>query len=318
MTVPQERTLSMLEAVVLLLDNNTTKTATLPNYVNIFTVFKGTVNDIKLIQGKQRNIQNSTQGTSKADARVEVTLRTRKLINALKAYFEDVQNTTNATMLSVKPSYFDQMADTNLVSDCRSFYNLGMTVKIPLEDYGIAATWLPAYKAAIDTFENIVPVPRITRTEQAGYTADLVKLFATAKEQLDKISNKIALLEFDDVSFYNQFQTVKKVVLAKGKALAFKASILEVNNVTLKRFTISLVRQADNKAFEYKTNDNNTLQRRNLTEGVYTIAIKALDVPAFTGRVVLDAGTTCAIRAEVDIVTKTILRVVKTDTGEEL
>ena len=318
MTISQERTLSMQEAVVLLLDSNTNKTAGLPNFASLLTDFKATVDAIKLIQGKQRSIQQNTQGLSKADARIDVTMLTRKLINALKAYFDDTQNATNSIMLSNQPTYYNRLADTNLVSDCRNLHDLGMTVKVALEDYGIAATWLPNYKAAIDTFENIVPVPRVTRTEQASYTAQLTQLFVTAKEQLEKLSNKIALLEFDDASFYNQYQTVKKVVLAKGRVLAFKASIVEINNVTLKRFTISLVRQSDNKVYEYKTNNNNTLQRRSLTEGVYTLTVKALDVPAFTGRLVLDAGTTCAIRVEVDMTAKTILKVVKTDTGEEL
>ena len=318
MNITQERTLSMQEAIILLLDNSTTKTANLPNFAPLFTDFKASVNEIKVLQGKQRSIQQSTQGISKADARIDVSMLTRKLINALKAYFDDTQNTSNAVIFANPSSYFVKLADTNFVSECRNLYNLGMTVKVPLEGYGIATTWLPAYKLAIDTFENVVPVPRLTKTEQASYTAQLTQLFATVKEQLEKISNKIALLEFDDVVFYNQYQTVKKVVIAKGRVLAFKATIVEINNVTLKRFTVSLIRQSDNKTYEYKTNDNNTLQRRNLTEGVYTIVIKALDIPAFTGRIVLDSGATCAIRVEVNMVSKMIVKVVKIDTGEKL
>jgi hypothetical protein len=318
MNITQERSLSTYEAVCLLLDNNSSKITGLANFMPLYLNFKSTVNDIKILQGKQRAVQNSNQSISKSDARANATLLTRKIINALNSYFDDINNIAYDAILSIKPSYFTQLADTNLISDLRTYHDLGMTVAVQLEGYGIPTGWLTDYKAAIDTYENIAPVPRVTKSEQATYTAQLRQFFVVAKEQLEKINKKIALLEFDDAVFYNQYLSIKKIIIAKGKTLAFKANIIDINNATLKRFTFTLIRQSDNKAYQYKTNNNNTLQRRNLTEGIYTLVLKALDIPAFTGRLVLDANTTCAIRVEADMATKTILRVVKADTGEEI
>jgi hypothetical protein len=318
MNIYQERTLSMYEAIIFLLDNNIIKTSDLINFAPLFSNFKIAVQNIKMLQGKQRNLQSSAQGQAKIDARIALILKTRKLINAIKAYNDDMQTTSNAVILLATTTYFNRLKDTNLVSDCRSLYNMGMNVASALEIYTIPVGWLVDYKVSIDTFEHNIPVPRLSKTELASYTAQLLQLFIHAKQQLEKVSKKIALLEFDDATFYQQYKTIKRVTNAQSKALAFKANFVDINNTNLKRFTVTLTRQSDNKISIYKTNKNNTIQRRNLATGIYTIDISALDILNFTGRLVLDAGFTCAIRVEIDMAAKSIIKVVKTDSGVEV
>ncbi len=318
MNIIQERTLSMLEAVVLLLDGNAAIVGGLHDFSTVYTPFKASVAAIKSLQQQQRGTisQNATQ--KKVDLRRSVTQQTLKLVNALRAHLAIANDNTHDATLLVTKSSLDKLADTNLVSDARNILALGNSLATGIANYGVNAAWLTNYAATITAYDAAIAMPRITMVDRATYTAALTTNFAEAKRLLDIITFLVKTIEFDNPNFYSRFDKAKKITNTGSRLTAFRMAIKSTDGIAQTGFTVALLRQATGETAIYKTNKSGTLVRQNMVDGTYEITITKNDYAPLSGKIVLIKGETYLLEVTVDVAAKVFKDGRNPKTGETI
>ena len=318
MKIVQERNLSMYLAVIDLLDANAPIVAGLHNFGTLYTPFKAKVQAIRALQQQQMGAVSGNITQKKSDLRRNLVVQTRIIANALNAHFTMVEDHTHDALFVKSVSYWTSLADTNFVGACRNMLALATTVVTDLANYGIDAANLTAYAAAVNTFELIIPKPRMTMVNKSVFTADLETNFAEAKKMLDKITSLVDILEFSNVNFYQQFVGAKKVTNLTTRPIAFRMAVKSLDGVAQSGCTVQLLRVATGDTSIYKVNKNGTLVRQNMVDGVYEITVLKNDYAPLSGKVVLIAGETYFLEVTVDVVAKVFKDGRNPKTGEAI
>jgi hypothetical protein len=304
MNILQESTLSMYEAVVLLIDANVGTVTALHGFSTVYTPFKAKVATIKSVQQQQRGAGSAGATKRKADLRRDVTFGGLKLVNGLRANFAIIGDNTHDAILLVSNSSLNRLADTNLVSDMRNILALANSVAAGIANYGIDAAWLTNYAATITAYDAAIAIPRMTVVDRATYTAVLETNFAEAKQLLGVMALLVKTIEFDNPNFYSRFTKSCKVISAGSRNTAFRMAIKSTDGVAQTGFTVQLFRVSTGDTVLYKTNKSGTLVRQNMVDGVYEITVSKHDYAPLSGKVVLISGETYVLEITVDTAVK--------------
>ena len=317
MTIKQERTLSMYLAVkkFLLMHNNIV--AGLPHFASYSTAFTAAISDIQDAAQLQNDADSKDQTTTKRDLRARQTVLTLQLLAVLKAYFKFKNDTTHQNALQLSRSALNNFADTNYITKCRELYDTAHALPIAdLTPYGIDTAWLANFYTKLADFADIIPNPRLTMIDRTVATALVLQHFTTATNNLSSITGLVDLLQFTNAPFYHSFKNVLKVVNVNARALAFKTSVKDPSGTGLRNVNFLFVRQTDNQAFEFTTNENGTIQRRFFNDGIYTLTISKTNYTTISGNVTIDGGDTYILDVEVDTVNKVFTSAQNPRTGE--
>jgi hypothetical protein len=307
MTRIQERTLSMQLGVVSFLKKQAAITATIPQFAVNFTPFEATVNAIRDIEQEQLVADSKSNTKSKSDLRMQCVVQLRMVIDALGAYAVGANDNSLLQKTNVTDTHLKSSADTTFASQCDLFYNLAVPLVADLVPYGITAAKLSTFRDDVDSFIDIIPQPRQTIISRANSTEQLVTLFAQAKTQLERISKLVAIKRLTEPTFFNIFTESTKIVSSGSTPIALRITVADNDGVALRSVNCTLTRLHDNKILTYKTNENGTILRHFLQEGMYDVAFTKIGFAPFTTQIILEAGVTFQLHILVDT-TKKVFR----------
>jgi hypothetical protein len=306
MTRTQERTLSMFILFINTVKKFSSITATIPTFTAKFGVLEDAVNELRDME-QQQTMQSSTlDAKNKKNVRMVCFTQLRTVSDSLNAYAVGTDNDALLQQVSVSIGKAKLMADTAFATFCETFYNLANPLATDLVPYGIDAALLTDFRANIDAFLVILSAPRENIINRADTTKKLADAFAKNKLQITKLATLAAIKRTSEPSFYNKLIESTKVMDTGATTIAFRVSLKDQDGLGLRAFTFTLVRVADGKVFEYKTNENGTIVRQFLKDGAYTVTIAKQGFTSFTNNIIVEDGVTYKLDAVANTMDKTV------------
>jgi hypothetical protein len=306
MTKTQERTLSMLLLVTSFLKKNTPITATIPQFTPNFNTLEATVDEIRDIEQQQTVQSTTTNAKNKKDLRMQCFVELRMVHDVLLAYSVGVNNDALAQQVSTSISRYTTIADTTFATACEQYYNIANPLAADLEPYGVDAAYLAAFRANIDMYLSMISAPRENIISRAESTKLLVTLFTKAKKDLDRLTKLVTIKRLSEPSFYNKYLESIKIIDSGSTKMAMRVALKDQDGLGGRNFVFTFVRLSDNKAFEYKTNDNGTIVRQFFKDGEYTVTVTKLGYTAMTTNILIQENETYKMEVNVNTIDKTI------------
>jgi hypothetical protein len=306
MTKNQERTFSMCKNVQKCLQTNSSSTANLPQYAAHYALFETTIGQIAVVQGQQLANTTKVQTQSKAELRRLATHNVERLLIAINAYALITQNNALKQSVAAPLTEYRQSADTVFAAQCNNLYDIGFAIAADLTDYGIDANLFTDFRANIDDYTNIITNPRQTAISNAATTALLATLFSKIKKELADLTILIQLKKFSEPNFYHSFVESCRIIDNNTKKNALRVSAAAQDSTPLRNVIFTFIRQADNKVFEYKTNENGIILRPNFKAGLYSVTIAKIGYTPFTASIDIQENITYKLNAIINTTDKTI------------
>lgn len=214
MKTTMENKLSMYEATIEVLDNNTALVATIPALV---TAKSDLVNIIMQIRAANLVQQMSTKGKTmdKADRKNELADTAYAVAGAVQAYATETDNNDLYMLVNFSRTRLRSADDEEIQQLCQLIHDEANTVVASLADYGVDAAKLTELQGLIDAWSSQSQAPRVAISERAAATANLPSFFSAADEVLKKRMDKLMEQFYvSERTFYDTYKSARKIVNA--------------------------------------------------------------------------------------------------------
>jgi len=279
MTNKQESTEKMSVAGVAFLLANPTITATLPNFINYFTVIQTTNTQIQAAQ-VQQEADKGGDTVNKNLVRATLIAGAMDVSRRVVALATNVNNSALLVLVNYVESDLSRSSDSKLLAICQVIRDNANANLVALASYGVTPAMLTALQTSITNFSAAIPKGRLDTTDTGEVTQLLVTLFKTLTTNWDKIDTLVEMVRTSQPNFYKEYQAVRKVIVTGTGSLALKVQATDsqsgtgVANVTLTLApAVSALRAASSKknSIVKKTAKGGGSNYKGLADGDYTV-----------------------------------------------
>ena len=280
MTNYQEGYEKMSLATTSFLNANAAITATLPNFAGYFSIIQTTHTQIQIAEAQQE-ADKSGDTTVKKQLRATLIAQAIDVGRRVVAYATNVNNSALLSLVDYTESDLKKASDEKLVNCCQVIRDNANTNIAALSTYGVTAAVLTTLQTSITNFNNTIPKKRVDTTDSGQATRLLVTLFKTLSANWDKIDTLVEMVRTSQPNFYNEYQKVRKVIVAGNGSLPLKINAINAKtgspeaNVKLTLIpTNGLLKAATTNGHSNivkKTASGGGSNYKSLADGTYTV-----------------------------------------------
>ena len=181
------------ELVVTEAENNQSSVNLIPSFAEGIIALKKNNTDIRIAMVLQDQ-SNSGITTEKSNAHVELVECLIDVVGGIHSYADSKGDTVLKEKVSYTNTTIEQMGLSHLITTANSTLDLAQSIDpVELAHYGIGASEITAFQAAITAFTNAKSHPREATIEHAGHTEKIATLQISSQkivETLDKLSTQ--------------------------------------------------------------------------------------------------------------------------------
>lgn len=271
MTSQQENSLSMYYAVQDFCNQNQSIWQTNKPFKTAFDLFES---KLPLINQYRDTQSLNTTGVAqvKAQKKEDLIEKAYFVANRLQSYALHIQDSELLAKVNYSRTYFSRYRDTNLTGLCNTILENAQNNLANLLDYSVDATTLSELQTAIQAYQAQLAKPRTSQTTSKTATSNLEQLFAEATTILrERLDRDIEIFRKSQPDFYQQYQSVRRVVQTTYSKLALRIEVKEQSTaVPIANVKISLAGSKETK----KSTEKGNCQIKNLAQGTYQISFE--------------------------------------------
>ncbi len=222
----QKSKLKMYLAVNAFLNANNTIVNTLPNYSESFSAFITGINEIKVFSEEQ-GFDKSGLSKNKILLKNKLAMLAADTARKLQVYAKFTNNQLLYSEISHTESELKYAGNNELINDSQGIYDRAQANILNLESYGITEEEQNSLLAAINAFTEALPQPRIARASIKKYTNKMALAFKNTDNALDNIDDAIEIIKTKEPGFYNEYKTIRKIILQGRNSLSLKGLIID-------------------------------------------------------------------------------------------
>jgi hypothetical protein len=278
MTLRQQSKIAMLMVLTEYLSQNTAIVNTIPNLAGLITQLKTLISQIQA-QSEQQIINHTGVAVAKKEARINLVGVAADVARKLSAYALMDNNDNLLKEVRISDSVLSRMADEKLKEVCQLIYDRALANVQPAAQYGVNNPLLTSLLNAIDTFNAIIPKPRLSATEKKQATTQLTKLFVDVEVILEKVDMLVDIVKSNQVIFYSGFKSARMIVDRVGRGYILKVTILDASdNQPLKGVACKIIieqKSATSKesAINKRTALKGSFYIKSMPEGTFNMSI---------------------------------------------
>lgn len=221
MTNYQEGYEKMSLASVSFLNVNTAITGTLPSFASYFNIIQTTHTQIQVAEAQQE-ADKSGDTTAKRTLRTTLISQAVEVSRRVVAYATNMNNSALLALVDYTENDLKKASDETLVNSCQVIRDNANTNIAALATYGVTAAILTTLQTSITNFNNTIPKVRVDTTDSGAATKLLSTLFKTLSANWAKIDTLVEMVRTSQPNFYNEYQKVRKVIVAGNGSLPLK------------------------------------------------------------------------------------------------
>ncbi len=216
MTDKQENKLSMVKAVKLVLQSNSTIVATIPAFITAATDMSDVIDSIDgIVQLQVKQITG--KALDKASAETNAVNAALELIGPTKSYARAVNNNSLFEAVNYSKTSLLKRRDTLLVNTLTLIRDTVQDNQVALTSYGITAAMVTSLSASITDYSVLVAAPREAINNKSAATNALVAAFKNLDPILERLDGLAEIKKSSDPDFYNTYKSSRIIVDSKGK-----------------------------------------------------------------------------------------------------
>jgi len=224
MNTNQEDKHSMHLASQRCLEDNTDKLAEFVKYTEIkIALDNNLVNTGNIIQEQEKD--RSGVASRKEQLRETLMKLTMSVSSSLVSYATVEKKPELLAEAKVTMSDLKREPDTKVKEKAELINRLGDENKVGLADYGLVAADLSALPAAIKSYFNAIPEPKLTTGERKRLTAELVLNQRATDELLKSIDTMVKTKETREPEFFAEYFNARKINHTGKRIRAFEISV---------------------------------------------------------------------------------------------
>lgn len=224
MTIPEERKFSMYLTAR---DYNINGGTAVTNIVNMTGFQASLVSNCSQIQiiREAQEVDKSGIAENKGILRVELEKKTLDIVKKVTAYAVFTNNTQLGKEAHYTKSKLENSSDTILRDKCQVVYGKANANIANLGTYGVTAATLTALQAAITSFNNSIPKPRLGTLDTKQATIQLKALFKSTDAILIKMDAMYETISQSNENLYKGYKSARIIIVGhslisiKGKAV---------------------------------------------------------------------------------------------------
>jgi LEA14-like dessication related protein len=272
MNIKQESRIKMSLSSEEFLVKNEALTKDLPEFAATFAEFRNNINQIKLIDEQQSNVRT---GIAKDKREIKNSLITIAAENSGKIFALAKVSNNKPLMDEVHFSISElgRMTDVSLRSYAEALYKKAESLLEPLAKYGVNADSQKKFSEALAAYDISISKPRVSIAEKREVTKKLEALFTSLDATLSKLDAIIGIIRYNEVSFYNGYRTVRKLVNTNAGVVALKAIANDkLTSSPIKGVVFTF--KSNGTTITKKTADKGSFHIRNMKPGGYEVTVK--------------------------------------------
>jgi hypothetical protein len=225
MTDTQENKFNMYEAVIAVLDSNSSIWNSIPAIVEIKTNVETNIDKIRELRQIQE--KDSTGITvNKAEIQENLIAATLKLIGGLMAYATVTNNHELRNSINYKKSDLEYTRDNILYDKALLVYNTAQPLAAELAVYLIGEEDILAVDTLLKEYEAAIPEKRAAVSESKAATQALKQTIkATSFILKDKLDNLMLIFQAVNPDFFNAY-TNSRIIIDLGRRHAGSKTII--------------------------------------------------------------------------------------------
>ena len=224
MTGYQESVNKMSNATVSFLSANPTITATLPSFTTYFNPIQTTLPLLQLANAQQE-ADKSGDTNNKKLLKSTLIAQSMDIVRRGVAYGTNVNNNSFLALISYSDSDLNRASDTKLVGICQVIHDTANGQVANLATYGITAATLTTQQASIASFNAAIPKDRVDVTDSGAATKLIATYIKTLLTNWEKIDTLVEIVKTTQVSFYNEYHSVRKIINTGAGSLSLKVQV---------------------------------------------------------------------------------------------
>lgn len=268
MNTRQKSKFKMFVAVNTFLNSKATLVNPLPNYSDSFTAFSTGIEQIKVFSEEQV-FDKSGLSKSKINLKGRLVMLAADTSRKLQVYARFTNNQLLLSEIAYTESSLKKARNNELVNYSKGVYNRAQTNITELETYGINAESQTLLSEAINSFVEAIPKPRIARAAAKKYTREMAITFKNTDKALSDIDAAIEIIKLKEPEFYNEYKTVRKIILQGTGSLSLKGQIND--SVTKEPVTNVDIVFTLNENGSLRTSSNGEIMKKSARKGGFWI-----------------------------------------------
>ena len=259
-------------------------TGTIPNFSTYFVPVQTANGQILILKVKQE-ADKSVDTANKKKLRSELIALGIDVSRRMVAYSTVTNNIGLLSLVEYSESDMKRSSDSNLVSICQVIRDNANANVTALGSYGVTAAMLTNLQTLITNFYTAIPKSRVQATGSGSTTRQLTALFKTLAESWEKIDTLIEMVRTSHVNFYNEYQSVRRIIDTGAGALTLKGLVTDaMSGEPIKGATLSFslegnkglakAAKAATESVIKKTALKGGFNIKTLPAGVYTVTVK--------------------------------------------
>ena len=286
MTNLQEGIEKMSVAAVSFLLANGAITTPLPNFSVYFATVQTTNSQILTAKVQQEASKSGDTATKKM-LRNNLIVLAIDVIRREVAYATNVNNVGLLKLVNYTESALKKSSDSNLISICQVVRDSANANLAALAAYSVTSAVVTALQTAITNFNATIAKGRVNTTDSGETTTLLTGLFKTLTTNWEKIDTLVEMVRTTQPAFYDEYQKVRKVIVAGSGKLAVKGLVTDaLSGEPIKGAVLSFLPEGGSSlAKAAKTPTESVVKKtaakgrfniKSLPAGVYTVTIQKI------------------------------------------
>lgn len=239
-----EAKLSMYNAVLTHIEDNTAITATVPAFATAAATLRTTYENI-VEAAQQETLAITGITTDKSEARIALCNEAARIAAAIFAFASSISNNELKQQVNYPVSKLQNTNDELLIPVVNNISALATANLASLTTYGITATTISDFGDSIEDYQELIPNPRNAVTSRSAVRTSIINLFkegdATLKNQIDKLALQFKTTEPE---FYNTFKN-NRIILDAATSTTHATGLItdSVTNQPIASVAIQVVDQ---------------------------------------------------------------------------
>ncbi len=286
MTNFQEGIEKMSVATVAFLLANGAITTSLPNFSVYFATVQTTNSQI-LTAKVQQEANKSGDTATKKMLRTNLIALAIDVIRKEIAYATNVNNAGLLKLVDYTESKLKRSSDSNLISISQVIRDSANANLAALSVYGVTSVVVAALQTAITSFNATIAKGRVNTTDSGEATTLLTGLFKTLTTNWEKIDTLVEMVRTTQPVFYDEYQKVRKVIVAGSAKLAVKGLVTDaLSGEPVKGAVLSFLPEGGSSlakaaktptgSIVKKTAAKGRFNIKSIPAGVYTVTIQKI------------------------------------------
>jgi len=242
----------------------------LPNYSTNSATFVDTILQIQNIAEQQKM---SKKGVTENKKQLKETLivMSGDYARKLTAFAKFTKNTLLEQEVKFSESKLRQVADTAVKDYAQIAYDCSQPILLELKPYGIDADSQTLLLSSINSYNDSIGKPGVSRTEGSQTTRQLESLFKTADTALDNMDVAVEIVRLSQPAFYNSYKDARKIIERGIGSLAVKGFVTEASTgEPIKGVNLYFVLDGNGDS-KSAAKESNAIMKKTATKGGYNI-----------------------------------------------